>query len=216
VIFFYSKEHLDNWGSHPASYISYLDKKGDKRFKFSILFQFPPQHMAATWVLDVPSDSEQESSKSRTNEEILYKNLKKLDPGFANLWKKWLAGDKTYKDERLKILPHVVTGGFMIRTALMTGKPAILGTKMTCKYQNHINDKNYYEIDCDVYSSDIAKKVIGIIKKYTKDLAFDVAFILEGRDEEELPERIFAAIDYSKVDVAKGREIEGVEPGDIS
>jgi len=102
----------------------------------------------------------------------------------------------------------------MIRHALATGKPTILGTKMKCRYHNKINtDKHYFEIDCDVYSSEIAKKLISLIKKYTKDLAFDVAFILEGGGPEELPERILAGVDFSKVDVSKARVIDGVDPG---
>eukprot|EP01089_Gocevia_fonbrunei_P017485 TRINITY_DN5695_c0_g1_i1.p1 TRINITY_DN5695_c0_g1~~TRINITY_DN5695_c0_g1_i1.p1 ORF type:complete len:309 (-),score=54.30 TRINITY_DN5695_c0_g1_i1:114-977(-) len=209
---FYSKEHLDDWSSHPESYISRLNNKGDKRFKFCLVFQFPPQHMAATWVLDEKSSDD---DSEEDNETKLYNLLKEKDHAFATLWKNWLAGDKTYRDERLKILPRVVAGGFIIRTALMTGKPAILGTKMTCKYTNKINtEANYFHIDCDVYSSDIAKKVIGMIKKYTKDLAFDVAFILEAKENSELPERIFAGLDYSRVNVAKGRVIDGIEPGD--
>jgi len=52
-----------------------------------------------------------------------------------------------------------------------------------------------------------------LIKKYTKDLAFDCAFILEGGGTEELPERILAGVDFSKVDVSKARVLEGVDPG---
>jgi len=220
---FYSKEMFDNFAESEHSYVSRLEKQGDNRFKFCIMMQFPPEHMMTTWVLDLDDIEKGEGTRKRSNddegeskdkEEELYRTFNNIDHNFATLWKKWLASNDTNKDHRLKLLPRVVTGGFMIRHALSTGKPTILGTKMKCKYFNKINtDKHYFEIDCDVHSSEIAKKLIGLIKKYAKDLSFDCAFILEGADPSELPERIFAGINFSKVDVQKGRVLEGVDPG---
>jgi len=164
--FFFSKEHYNNYAESEHSYVSYLHNKGDTRFKFCIMMQFPPQHMMSTWVLDLEDiemgegtgKEKKQKEEPKDKEEELYRTFRKVDKNFATLWKKWLDSDDTFKDNRLKLLPRVVTGGFMIRHALSTGKPTILGTKMKCKYYNKINtEKHYFEIDCDVYSSEIAK-----------------------------------------------------------
>jgi len=194
-----------------------MRKDGDNRFVFCIMMQFPPQHMMTTWVLDLDDvDSAErgrreskEQEKPKDKEEELYQTFARIDQSFATLWKNWMAGNDQYKSDRLKLFPRVVTGGFIMRHALSTGKPTILGTKLTCRYHNHINeDKHYFEIDCDVHSSEIAKKLIGLIKGSTKDLSFDCAFLLEGRDPSELPERILAGVNFSKVNTEVARPLK--------
>jgi len=51
--FFFSKDHFHNFAESEHSYINYLHKNGDTRFKLGIMMQFPPQHMMTTWVLDL-------------------------------------------------------------------------------------------------------------------------------------------------------------------
>jgi len=214
--FFLNKDRFDNYAGSEHGYLAKMRKDGDNRFVFCIMMQFPPQHMMTTWVLDLDDVDVEPSRKASTEppqptnkEEELYQSFLRIDKGFATLWKNWLAGDDQYKSERLKLFPRVVTGGFIMRHALSTGKPTLLGTKLTCRFQNHINsDLHYFEIDCDVHSSEIAKKLIGLIKGSTKDLSFDCAFLLEGRDPSELPERILAGVNFSKVNTEVARPLK--------
>eukprot|EP01088_Endostelium_zonatum_P020957 TRINITY_DN7986_c0_g1_i1.p1 TRINITY_DN7986_c0_g1~~TRINITY_DN7986_c0_g1_i1.p1 ORF type:complete len:277 (-),score=56.75 TRINITY_DN7986_c0_g1_i1:99-929(-) len=214
--FFLNKDRFDNYSGSEHSYLTQMRKDGDNRFVFCIMMQFPPQHMMTTWVLDVndvdvePGRKEsREPEPPKDKEEELYQTFARIDRSFATLWRNWLAGNDQYKSDRLKLFPRVVTGGFVMRHALATGKPTILGTKLTCRYHNHINDdKHYFEIDCDVHSSEIAKRLIGLIKGSTKDLSFDCAFLLEGRDQSELPERILAGVNFSKVNTEVARPLK--------
>ncbi|KAL6056751.1 START domain-containing protein [Balamuthia mandrillaris] len=191
--YFLSKERLDQWALREESLVQQLKKKGDTRFKFVLVLQFPPHHMACTWVLEDPDQT-----------------IEDVDPIFAALWKKFAEGNEEFQNNRLKLIPRVVEGGFLVKKTLRS-KPTLLGNKLKCRYFNY--DDNVFEIDCDVFSSEISRTMINMIKRYTKELSFDVALVIQGNEEDELPERVFAGINFSKVNIDGARVVDGIESG---
>ena len=73
----------------------------------------------------------------------------------------------------------------------MKDKPALLGNKLTQYY--HRGD-NYFELDVDVSSSIIANNTVGLCLGVSEKLVVDMAITLEGKEEEELPEVLVAAV----------------------
>ena len=59
------------------------------------------------------------------------------------------------------------------------------------------------EADVDVSSSYVAQKVLGIVKGVAKSLVLDLAFLVEGKAEDELPERVLGAIRLHRPDLSK-------------
>ena len=49
------------------------------------------------------------------------------------------------------------------------------------------------ELDINVNSSSVAEGVLGLVKGYAKNAQVDLAFLLEGHNEEELPEEVITS-----------------------
>jgi hypothetical protein len=74
----------------------------------------------------------------------------------------------------------------MVRSAVPSAKPALLGQKLQ---QRYFRGKNYVETDVDVSSSAIASQIVGVLRGYAKNFVCDVGVVLQGECEDELPER---------------------------
>jgi hypothetical protein len=105
--------------------------------------------------------------------------------------------DDEYRDARLKIIPNVVEGGWVVKRGV-GNKPAIIGKKIT---QTYHAGANWFEIDVDIGSSRVAGAILGLVKGYTKVLVIDIAFLLESKSAEELPERMLGSARYFRINL---------------
>jgi hypothetical protein len=83
--------------------------------------------------------------------------------------------------------------------AAVGSKPSILGKKLDMAYT--VTD-TYCEVDINVNSAMVARTIFGTVKSYAKSLVVDLAFIIEGTDSEELPERVLGSVRLHKLDLA--------------
>jgi len=110
---------------------------------------------------------------------------------FGKMLRHFMApGNDKFRQKRLKFIPRVVEGPWLVKKGVGT-TPAILCSKLDSQ---HYTGENYCEIDIDVCSSVVAGKIMNMCKGAAKDLAIDMAFVMEGKKEEELPERLLGAI----------------------
>lgn len=72
-------------------------------------------------------------------------------------------------------------------------------------------EMGYLEIDCNVFSSQIAMYLVSLIDSASESLVIDLAFTIEGRAEDELPEAILGAVSLRYIHLPKCKPIE---PGD--
>jgi hypothetical protein len=111
--------------------------------------------------------------------------------GSSRLANQFLFGDSDeFRDRTFKLIPQIVAGNFMVRKAVGS-TPAIMGTKLKQKY---VRNKRFLEVLLDCGSSSVATGVIRLTLGYAKTLAVDMGFLLEGDDEEHLPEKIFGCV----------------------
>ena len=76
------------------------------------------------------------------------------DTPFGRIAQKFFFGnDDEYRDNTFKMIPKVVDGNMVVRM-LVKDTPAILGTKLKQTY--HKGD-NYFELDIDIGSSNVAR-----------------------------------------------------------
>ena len=61
--------------------------------------------------------------------------------------------------------------------------------------------KTYLEIDVDVGSSKVGGGILGMVKGSAKALTIDLSFLLEGHQEDELPERLIGGCRIHKPDL---------------
>lgn len=98
----------------------------------------------------------------------------------------------------------MVDGGWVVKRAVGT-KPAILGTKLTHRY---FDGPGYSEVDVDVGVSSVAVGVLKVVKGYSKMLVLDLAFVLQGEEEEELPERLLGCVRLQHVDLDRSLDVD--------
>lgn len=118
----------------------------------------------------------------------------------------WLAGDREYRNERLKLISYVAEGPWIVKN-LVTGKPAIIGKKLPVSYTYTPkvgSKKDFLECDLDIGSSSAtAKKIVSVCRRYMSALSVDIGFVIEGKTQDELPEQMLGAIRVHEVDPIK-------------
>ncbi|KAJ9551004.1 hypothetical protein OSB04_015049 [Centaurea solstitialis] len=101
----------------------------------------------------------------------------------------------SFRESRFKLIPRIVEGYWMVKRAVGT-KACLLGKALTCHF---LRQDNFLEIDVDVGSSSVARSVIGIVLGYVTNIVVDLAILIEGKVQEELPEYILGTVRLSRV-----------------
>ncbi|XP_057746642.1 protein ENHANCED DISEASE RESISTANCE 2-like [Arachis stenosperma] len=114
-----------------------------------------------------------------------------------SLLAKFVDGSDAFRDSRFKLIPSIVEGYWMVKRAVGT-KACLLGKAVTCKY--HRQD-NFLEIDLDIGSSSVARRVIGLVMGYVTSLVVDLAILIEAKEEDELPEYILGAVRLNRLSI---------------
>ncbi|RHY80582.1 hypothetical protein DYB37_008678 [Aphanomyces astaci] len=112
---------------------------------------------------------------------------------FSKLWRAFMDGTDDFRNARLKLIPRVVEGPWMIRKAV-GAKPFILANALEVQW---FRGKNYLEAVVDVSSDSIAKKVTSMCRMCVASLVVDMALVVEGKSEDELPEAILGCANLS-------------------
>jgi hypothetical protein len=111
------------------------------------------------------------------------------DPAVDALLKRYLSGDASFCDKRLKIIARCIDAPWAVKKAVGS-KPAILGTRLPATY--HRGDR-YFEISLDVGASRAASYILALVRKSASRVSMELSFILEGQAQTELPERVLFA-----------------------
>ncbi|GMF11266.1 unnamed protein product [Phytophthora lilii] len=114
------------------------------------------------------------------------------------LWQRFLESDDDFRKERLKLVPTVHDGPWLVRKSV-GAKPLIIARALeTTFYQTPA----YLEVVVDICSDRIAKHVTALCRSHSTRLVVDVGYVIEGRDEAELPEALLGCIQYSHLDLS--------------
>jgi hypothetical protein len=115
----------------------------------------------------------------------------------ADVWSKFANGDQQYRDARLKLLPVVIEGPWIVKAAVGNGTaPALLGKVIPLQYffqQPEGDRKGTYEVDVIITASSIAKGILSVVKGHTKSLTIAFAIIIEASTQQELPETVLCS-----------------------
>uniref|UniRef100_A0A7R9WXB0 Protein ENHANCED DISEASE RESISTANCE 2 C-terminal domain-containing protein n=1 Tax=Craspedostauros australis TaxID=1486917 RepID=A0A7R9WXB0_9STRA len=133
-------------------------------------------------------------------------SMNDFSPAEATL-AKWLAGDDAYKNERLKLIPYVAEGPWIVRQ-MVTGKPAIIGKKLPIKYSympgTGASQAGFLVADLDIgNSSSTAKRIVSVCRRYMSSLTVDIGFVIQANEPEELPEQMMGSIRIHRADPIK-------------
>lgn len=117
---------------------------------------------------------------------------------FGRLMKKFIFGDSDkFRDETFKLIPRIVEGNYIVRSAVGS-KPSIVGKKIK---QHYILGERYFEVIVDLSSDAIAQRIVKLALGFAKSLVTDIMYVLEGKNEETLPERILGGLELRNIDL---------------
>ncbi|GBG78949.1 hypothetical protein CBR_g28664 [Chara braunii] len=116
----------------------------------------------------------------------------------GTLLHRFIEGDASFRNNRLKLIPSVAKGSWLVRQSVGT-TPCIVGKALECTYHR---GENYLEIDVDIGSSVVANGVLSLVFSFITSLVVDMGFVIQGNTEEELPEQLFGTVRVSKVELS--------------
>lgn len=123
--------------------------------------------------------------------------IKQGQTPFGRIMNKFIFGDSdSYRNNTFKLIPRIIEGNYVVRKGVGS-KPVILGKKIK---QNYVTDDRYFEIIVDIASDAVAKRITKLCLGYIKTIVVDMMFVLEGKDETALPERIFGGATIKNLD----------------
>ena len=92
--------------------------------------------------------------------------------------------DDAYRDARLKLIPRVVEGNWLVRRAVGPGsKAAKLAETIELQYSR---GAGYVEVSADLCGSATARRILSVVRSGTSGLVLDLALVVEGTTEAEL------------------------------
>jgi hypothetical protein len=121
--------------------------------------------------------------------------ISEMPKNVATVWTKFKNGNQQDRDARLKLLPVVMDGPWIVKKAVGNG-PALLGQAIPLQYfftEPTDKRKGIYEVDVIITASKIARGILSVVKSHTKRLSIAFGFIIEGAEEAELPETVLCA-----------------------
>jgi len=108
------------------------------------------------------------------------------------------ATSKDHRDARLKLIPRVVEGSWLVRRAVGPGTQAAkLAEHISL---NYFQTDDCFEVDVEISSSSVACGILSIVKSATKNVVLDLAFVVEACTTEELPEIVLGALRLHRID----------------
>merc|ERR1712173_163056 len=127
-------------------------------------------------------------------EQVIHSKVKSVDPDLwcpklgyepydEHIWKRFMLGDELFINQRLKIIPKLVEGGWYFS---FPNRPSIIGMKTP---QRSYRGRNYLEIDCEADSNVVARQITKAAYCVSTYLAVDIMITIEGQKKSELPER---------------------------
>lgn len=123
----------------------------------------------------------------------------------GSLMDQFLKGDDGFRNLRLKLIANIVKGPWIVRKAVGEQAVCIIGRALSCKY---CLGENFLEVDVDIGSSMVASAIVHLAFGYITMLTVDLAFLIEGQAESELPERLLGAFRFSDLSPASACFLE--------
>ncbi|CAG9460131.1 unnamed protein product [Pedinophyceae sp. YPF-701] len=123
---------------------------------------------------------------------------------FGALFHSFAEGDAEARNKKFKLIPNVPQGSWIIKQAVGS-TPVLLGRKVTTHYYR---GPNYLEVCVDVTSSSAANTAVRLVQNATKSLMIDMAVLIEGQSDDELPEKIIGHARFDRLDLRQNLTID--------
>ncbi|KAF1878943.1 hypothetical protein Lal_00047615 [Lupinus albus] len=186
-----SNTREDDLSSRPGSIVQQYAAKGGSEFFFVINIQVIWDWLHYALVMD------QMPSNPMYSLVLYYMMRTPLED--HPLLQSFVDGDDAYRNSRFKLIPYISKGSWIVKQSV--GKKACLvGQALEILY---IRGKNYLELDINVGSSTVARGVANLVLGYLNNLIVEMAFLIQGNTEDELPEVLIGTCRLNHMDASK-------------
>jgi len=169
----------------PGSAVQKLRRAGERRFLFVINFSFAPQHMLCVFAAD------------------LWPPTQDGPPSFELMRRFIEEMDDTERRDRFKLMPRVLQGPWLLKNAV--GNDCTTNLSKFLKIDFFHEPGDHFEVCIDAYSQPTAKWCTGLVLGGAAKEILQLATVLEGVKEEELPEHVHANICLRKFYMSRCR-----------
>ncbi|CAL9752584.1 unnamed protein product, partial [Musa acuminata subsp. burmannicoides] len=172
-----SDKREDDLGGRPGGIVQKYSAQGGSEFFFIIHIQVPGSttySLAFYYMMDCPLES-------------------------VPLLERFVKGDDAYRNSRFKLIPYISKGSWIVKQSV--GKKACLVGQAL--HINYFCGCNYIELGIDIGSSTVARGVVSLVLGYLSNLVIEMAFLIQGNTEEELPEFLLGTCRLNHLDVSK-------------
>ncbi|GJP40225.1 hypothetical protein CLOM_g24497 [Closterium sp. NIES-68] len=131
-------------------------------------------------------------------------------PTDSSILGQFIDGDDIFRNTRFKLIPRIHQGAWVVKRSVGT-TPLIIAGALTVQY---FKGPDYFEVDVDIGSSAVANGVVRFVLGYVRTLIIDMAFLIQGNTEEELPEKLLGTIRISHLEpnAALDLDLDNPEP----
>ncbi|XP_073002690.1 protein ENHANCED DISEASE RESISTANCE 2-like isoform X2 [Typha latifolia] len=172
-----SDKREDDLGGRPGGIVQKYAAQGGSEFFFIVNMQVPgstTHNLALYYMMDSP--------------------LEKVP-----LLERFVKGDDAFRNSRFKLIPYISKGSWIVKQSV--GKKAgLVGLALEIHY---FRGSNYLELAIDVGSSTVARGIMSLVLGYLNNLVIEMAFLIQGNTEEELPEFLLGTCRLNHLDASK-------------
>jgi hypothetical protein len=116
---------------------------------------------------------------------------------------------QSFQEERLKVIPVVRQGSWVVRKAVSSGRPSLIGRHTTLRLYA---GPCYMETAIDVGASALARGAVQALTSSLSSVTVDIAILLEARETPLLPERLLAAFQMMQCDPKEALALDVYRP----
>ncbi|KAL4190245.1 hypothetical protein AMTRI_Chr07g74800 [Amborella trichopoda] len=172
-----SDKREDDLAGRPGSFVQKYAAQGGNEFFVIVNIQVPGSttySLALYYMMDTPVEK-------------------------VPLLERFIKEDDAYRNSRFKLIPYISKGSWIVKQSV--GKKACLvGQALEI---NYFQGKNYLELGVDVGSSTVARGVVSLVLGYLNNLVIEMAFLIQGNSEEELPEFLLGTCRLNHLEASK-------------
>lgn len=118
------------------------------------------------------------------------------------LWNRFLNSDEATRNKVLKFIPRIIEGPYMVKKMVGT-QPAMIGQKIPTSYYGSL-DAGYLEICMNVTKGGkVANGICSAVAGKASSVTIDLAFLLQGSEDTELPEQLLSVLRLHHVRLKK-------------
>lgn len=179
-----SDKREDDLASRPGGIVQKYAGKGGSEFFFVMNIQVPGTTMynlALYYMLKTPLNE-------------------------TPLLERFVNGDDAFRNSRFKLIPYISKGSWIVKQSVGK-KSCLLGQALEV---NYYRGKNYLELDINVGSSTVARGVVSLVLGYLNNLVIEMAFLIQGNTQDELPEVLLGTCRLNHLDAAKSVSTDSI------